>query len=98
MAVLPHLLRQPGGRLPRVAEDHRLDNSSHVNIVHLHNGNTCKTVRTPTKCYTSTKTAQIHNTAAKWHNVPRQTLIGGKQLFYKKKIVIKSVFRIRIRI
>ena len=26
MAVLPHLLRQPGGRPPRVAEDHGLAN------------------------------------------------------------------------
>jgi hypothetical protein len=43
VAVLPHLLRQPGGGLPRVAEDHRLNNnSSHVKTVHLHNGTRAK--------------------------------------------------------
>jgi hypothetical protein len=30
VAVLPHLLRQPGGSLPRVTEDHRLKNSLQV--------------------------------------------------------------------
>jgi hypothetical protein len=47
VAVLPHLLRQPGGSLPRVAEDHRLNNSSHVKTVHLHNGTRATRYRTP---------------------------------------------------
>ncbi len=47
MAVLPHLLRQPGGRLPRVAEDHRL-NSSRVKTLKLRNGIHAKHVQRQT--------------------------------------------------
>ena len=67
MAVLPHLLRQPGGRLPRVAEDHRLNNSLQVKTVHLHNGARAK------RCVHLGNAIHAQKThsyiTAKWHNV-----------------------------